>query len=884
MADGQVVIDVDVNDKDVTGLNKQLNQLEGSSSKAGFSIKNLALTMGLVKVASAAIGTACSAIKTAFSTAISEGANLEQSLGGIETLFKGSADKVKKYADEAYKTSGLSANAYMENVTSFSASLLQSVGGDTEKAADVANMAMIDMSDNANKMGTNIRDIQNAYQGFAKQNYTMLDNLKLGYGGTKEEMQRLLSDAEKLTGVKYDMNNLSDVYNAIHAIQGKLDITGTTAKEAASTFSGSFAAMKASLSNVLGKMALGQDIKPSLNALAETISTFLFGNFIPMVGNILKALPGAIVTFIKAAIPYVKEEIGNLLGSALEPFQDIRKKITGSFKGFDELGDTFSNLKSKVDLPTTGLKVLQLAFSALLGPAGLVLKVVGMIADAFQNKGIKGGMSQISQSFEELASSMEQNAPKLGTTFGTALEGILTAIAAALPGIVAGGLKVIAGFVAGLAQGLPQLTLAAVQLITAFTEAMLLLIPTITMSATTIIVAFIRALTASSLQIVSAGAALINALLQGITLQIPSLVANTAVLIVTWLTALNSHLPKILQAGMNLLLTYIQGIANNIGKITDQAISVVLNFINAISNRMGDIIDTAVNLMINFLNGLSSRMPDIVDAGVTLIVSVLEGIENNLTRIIDAGTDLVVKCIEGIGNNLYRLTGAAADLVDKLVDNIINFSDRMWKAAIRLVNGLADGIDNNKEEAREAVRRLVDSLGSAIFGDELWDAGSALMGGLLKGIKWGFEKVKGFVSGIADTIASLKGPLPYDKKVLIDNGSALMFGLKRGLIDGFENVKDLTSNMADELSKSFTFESSFSKFNFSSPELALNTNMMGATSLGSRIINNSSNTVKTINNQPLITMSVKWEGKEDIRRTMEEIGWITKIEDQGGLI
>lgn len=884
MADGQVVIDVDVNDKDVTGLNKQLNQLEGSSSKAGFSIKNLALTMGLVKVASAAIGTACSAIKTAFSTAISEGANLEQSLGGIETLFKGSADKVKKYADEAYKTSGLSANAYMENVTSFSASLLQSVGGDTEKAADVANMAMIDMSDNANKMGTNIRDIQNAYQGFAKQNYTMLDNLKLGYGGTKEEMQRLLSDAEKLTGVKYDMNNLSDVYNAIHAIQGKLDITGTTAKEAASTFSGSFAAMKASLSNVLGKMALGQDIKPSLNALAETISTFLFGNFIPMVGNILKALPGAIVTFIKAAIPYVKEEIGNLLGSALEPFQDIRKKITGSFKGFDELGDTFSNLKSKVDLPTTGLKILQLAFSALLGPAGLVLKVVGMIADAFQNKGIKGGMSQISQSFEELASSMEQNAPKLGTTFGTALEGILTAIAAALPGIVAGGLKVIAGFVAGLAQGLPQLTLAAVQLITAFTEAMLLLIPTITMSATTIIVAFIRALTASSLQIVSAGAALINALLQGITLQIPSLVANTAVLIVTWLTALNSHLPKILQAGMNLLLTYIQGIANNIGKITDQAISVVLNFINAISNRMGDIIDTAVNLMINFLNGLSSRMPDIVDAGVTLIVSVLEGIENNLTRIIDAGTDLVVKCIEGIGNNLYRLTGAAADLVDKLVDNIINFSDRMWKAAIRLVNGLADGIDNNKEEAREAVRRLVDSLGSAIFGDELWDAGSALMGGLLKGIKWGFEKVKGFVSGIADTIASLKGPLPYDKKVLIDNGSALMFGLKRGLIDGFENVKDLTSNMADELSKSFTFESSFSKFNFSSPELALNTNMMGATSLGSRIINNSSNTVKTINNQPLITMSVKWEGKEDIRRTMEEIGWITKIEDQGGLI
>ena len=162
---------------------------------------------------------AAAGIGKAFTSALSEGAALQQSLGGIETLFKGSADKVKAYANEAYRTTGLSANAYMENVTGFSASLLQSLGGDTEKAADVANMAMVDMSDNANKMGTSMDRIQDAYQGFAKQNYTMLDNLKLGYGGTKNEMERLLADAEKLTGVKYDINNLSDVYQAIHAIQ-----------------------------------------------------------------------------------------------------------------------------------------------------------------------------------------------------------------------------------------------------------------------------------------------------------------------------------------------------------------------------------------------------------------------------------------------------------------------------------------------------------------------------------------------------------------------------------------------------------------------------------------------------------------------------------------
>ncbi len=332
---GQAYVQIIPSAKGISGAIK--SQLDPEASSAGISAGN---TLGskFVSIVKGVIATA--AIGKAFSMALTEGADLQQSLGGIETLFKGSADKVKKYADEAYKTSGLSANAYMENVTSFSASLLQSVGGDTEKAADVANMAMIDMSDNANKMGTNMGDIQNAYQGFAKQNYTMLDNLKLGYGGTKEEMKRLLSDAEKLTGVKYDMNNLSDVYNAIHAIQENLDITGTTAKEAASTFSGSFAAMKASLSNVLGKMALGQDIQPSLNQLAETTSTFLFGNFIPMVGNILKALPGAIVTFIKAAIPHVKAAFGELLSSISSNFPilgqlfDFISKNAQAFKLF----------------------------------------------------------------------------------------------------------------------------------------------------------------------------------------------------------------------------------------------------------------------------------------------------------------------------------------------------------------------------------------------------------------------------------------------------------------------------------------------------------------------------------------------------------------------
>lgn len=274
---------------------KLTSALGGEASAAGDSA---GLSIGsAIKKAIAAAG-----IGTALKSAISEGANLQQSLGGIETLFKDSADIVIKNAQNAYKTAGLSANEYMESVTSFSASLLQGLAGDTNKAATVADMALTDMSDNANKMGTSMELIQNTYQGFAKQNYTMLDNLKLGYGGTKTEMQRLLADATKLSGVQYDMSNLSDVYEAIHVIQEEMGITGTTAKEAASTFSGSLASMKSAFSNVLGNLSLGEDIGPSLSALSETVFTFVAGNLVPMVGNILSSLPEVLDSAFSMAI------------------------------------------------------------------------------------------------------------------------------------------------------------------------------------------------------------------------------------------------------------------------------------------------------------------------------------------------------------------------------------------------------------------------------------------------------------------------------------------------------------------------------------------------------------------------------------------------------
>lgn len=240
--------------------------------------------------------------------AITEGANYEQLVGGVETLFKDSADVVQKYAADAYKTAGLSANQYMETVTSFSASLLQSLDGDTGAAAQAADMAIRDMSDNANKMGSSMESIQNAYQGFAKQNYTMLDNLKLGYGGTREEMVRLLEDASKISGVKYDISSLDDVYNAIHVVQTEMGITGTTAAEAASTVSGSLASMKSAWANMLTAVASGQDTTEVINGLVESVKGFA-GNIIPMIRDILTGLLPALGQILTELAPILVTDV-----------------------------------------------------------------------------------------------------------------------------------------------------------------------------------------------------------------------------------------------------------------------------------------------------------------------------------------------------------------------------------------------------------------------------------------------------------------------------------------------------------------------------------------------------------------------------------------------
>ena len=342
--------------------------LGGEADSAG---KSAGLKIGgALKKAIAAAG-----VGVAIKKSLDAGGALQQSFGGLDTLYGDAADAAKKYANEAYKA-GISANSYAEQAVSFGASLKQAFGGDTTKAAEAANTAIMDMADNAAKMGTPIESIQQAYQGFAKQNYTMLDNLKLGYGGTKTEMERLLADAEELTGKEYNIDNLGDVYDAIHAVQGELGLTGVAADEAATTFTGSLGAMKSSLENLGASLMLGENVGPSMQAFVESAVTFLAGNLLPAIGNIVSSLPLAISTAIQTGVPLIIEQGKNLVSSLSTAIVTNGPELAASAANAIE---SFANYISE-NLPNIAAKGGELIGSLAQGIITHLPEIVGTIA------------------------------------------------------------------------------------------------------------------------------------------------------------------------------------------------------------------------------------------------------------------------------------------------------------------------------------------------------------------------------------------------------------------------------------------------------------------------------------------------------------------------
>lgn len=456
MADvGVVKYKVELDDSDV---GKQADKTESTlMSKFGGAAKKVGAAA--LAASTAVVTSTAAAVTSLTKQAVAAYADYEQLVGGVETLFGDAADYVQNRSAAAFETAGLSANEYMETVTSFSASLIQSLGGDTQKAAELADQAIIDMADNANKMGSSMESIQNAYQGFAKQNYTMLDNLKLGYGGTKEEMARLLADAEKLSGVKYDLSSYADIVEAIHVVQENMGIAGTTAEEAASTISGSLAMVKASWQNVVTAIGEGNDevLSEYIYDLTDSLSTAA-GNLLPTI----EAALNGIATAVEVIVPEIAEMLPEMITSALPSLLNAgTSAIEALAQGF--LDAVPSMLPTIMDvIKRLGEMIIKMAPEIVKCGVSLIGELANGLAQALPEL-IPAAVEAIMEIVEALTD--PSNISMLVDAAISLIMGLAEGLIEAIPVLIEHIPQIIENIVTALIDNLPKLVEGAIQLV-----------------------------------------------------------------------------------------------------------------------------------------------------------------------------------------------------------------------------------------------------------------------------------------------------------------------------------------------------------------------------------------------------------------------------------
>lgn len=639
---------------DVSDVNRGIEDTGKKTSALGEKIKSGLAAAG--KAAVVGVTAAATAIGTIGTKAVQAYADYEQLVGGVETLFKDSQDKVMEYANNAYKTAGLSANEYMETVTSFSASLLRSLDGDTSAAAEKANLALTDMSDNANKMGSDMTLIQNAYQGFAKANYTMLDNLKLGYGGTQAEMQRLLEDAEKISGIKYDISSYADIVDAIHVVQTEMGITGTTAKEAASTIQGSFGMVKAAWKNLVTGLA---DPDQNLGTLVGNFTDSIVvagNNLIPRIQELLPRIVEAITTLMVT----VSTQLPGILGSTLP---------------------------SLIEGATSLIAGLMAALPAVLAVLGDVAPtVIGILVPALIDL-----LPQIVQTGIDVIVSLVQG------------------ISEAMPELIPAATEAILEIADTLTNpdNIGKLVDAALKIILTLADGIIDAVPRLLEVAPKIITNLITALTENFPKIIESGEKLVKSLIDGLIKSIPQLTAAAPKLIIGIVNGIIANLPQIILTGPQIIMALIEGLISAIPDLV-QAVptlikSIVDTFLNYDWGSIGrNIVSGIKNGVSNTWNGLKSGVGTAVNGLVGGVESIL-GIASPSKVFARIGGYMA----EGLGQGFDReMTGVRKDIEDQMTFGTTSFSvSGAAKSSVGVVNGL---LANNQPNPLTQVNLVVD--------------------------------------------------------------------------------------------------------------------------------------------------------------------------------
>ena len=599
---GKAYVQIVPSAKGISGsISKELGgEAVSAGQSAGSSIA------GAIKGAIAAAG-----IGTAIKSALEAGGNLQQSFGGLDTLYGEAADAAKKYAVEA-ANAGISANSYAEQAVSFGAALKQAFEGDTIKAAEAANTAILDMADNAAKMGTPIENIQTAYQGFAKQNYTMLDNLKLGYGGTKTEMERLLADAQKLSGVEYNLDNLGDVYEAIHVIQQDLGLTGVAAQEASETFSGSLGAMKAAGENLLANLALGEDIGPALDTLSQTVQAFVFNNLFPMIGNMLQALPELL------------SGLSSIVIGALNQITDNADEII-------QIGlDIVTSLVAAIVEAAPYLVEAAFSLVASLGKALIETDWISIANDLMNN----------------LRDSIDLAAGEILGMDTATIDGFLEGITNALPGVLDQGISLVTSLAEGILQNIPALITSAGELLNKFTEFVMKNMP----------------------MILEKGFELVKNLAEGIIKNLPAIAGATLEVIAKLIATVGQNLPKILETGLNIIMELILGLLKAIPKV----IAAIPQIIAAIKDTFGNYNWKQIGS--DILEGVKKGIMDKLNAVVNAAKEAASAIWNAVKDFFDIGSPskLMAYAGEMIDVGFAKGIEDSQGLVDDAMDTLSN--------------------------------------------------------------------------------------------------------------------------------------------------------------------------------------------------------------------